>query len=268
MRTLEELTRDLERAYDCAEIDDAPYTAVHNLIAHVQQQTEQLATLTARVAALESAGKVQTPAKLDEAPAAPPPPAAPAPASDDYEARARRYLADLWGVSVPAELEPFEGDVLKLAALFRTVADETMARLYNKAERYDPTLPRTFMGWPPEPAQVRSLLDELHSAKEKLRTVAAEARREERAAYEALALKFVRSEGLHEPCDAFVARLATLLRTVADEARREERAACEAVCREVAGGWAGAPRVAAIECIDRIAARECADRIAARGKGE
>lgn len=133
MRTLEELAKDVD-------IDD---DVARDLIAHVQQQAEQIATLTARVAALEaseaeraidrmvarrtgpgrpmkSAGQVQTPAKLDEAPAAPPSPAAPAPASDDYEARAKEMVT-AWERSAGTGLPSLEE---RIATLLRTVADE------------------------------------------------------------------------------------------------------------------------------------------------
>lgn len=242
MRTLEELAKDLALAKDVVS-----GAVVHDLIAHVQQQADQIATLTkrvdledastrslfardiqahglvhaltARVAALESAGKVQTRAKLDEAtalgvgtrvlipgevvevdgqdgslrvryaamgsdvyhvwfrpehvrpaPAAPPPSAAPAPASDDYEARAKEMVT-AWERSAGTGLPSLEE---RIAILLRTVDDEATAK-------------------------------------------------------------------------------------AAEKARREERAACEAVCRRVAGEYevvgAGARTASADECADRIAAR-------------
>jgi len=169
VRSLEELAKDAASDADVC----ASGAVVIDLIAHVQRQAEQIAALTARVEALEAseaeraidrmvarrtgpgrpmrgAGHVQTPAKLDEAPepaacrlcasteapldtdgacASPvhclarrmraglPDPtvtAAPATASDDYEARAREWLRDYDGAE----------SVEHLSALLRTVADE------------------------------------------------------------------------------------------------------------------------------------------------
>lgn len=84
-----------------------------------------------RVHTIRRHGKGHT--SCDCAPAAPPPPAAPAPASDDYEARARHHLETL--LRVPGGLEPYEGDVMDLAALLRGVADEAAAKAVGKARR-------------------------------------------------------------------------------------------------------------------------------------